>query len=310
MKKVLAIVGPTAVGKTSLSIELAKTFPAEIISGDSMQVYRGMDIGTGKATMEEMGDIPHYMLDIKNPDEDFSVAEFKSHVQRHIEDISERGKTPIIVGGTGLYIRSVLYDYDFTERKRDAELTKRLEKFVHENGVIPLYEKLTKIDSEQAKKIHPNNYRRVIRALEVYETTGLTMSEYHAQQKNEPLYDYLIIGLEMDRTILYKKINERVDEMIASGLVEEVTNLYNAGLENAQAMKAIGYKEIIPYIKGELTLDESIQLLKRNTRRYAKRQFTWFKNKMNVEWFDITNEHKSVFRRIEKRVEAFLLNSK
>lgn len=306
MKKVLAIVGPTAVGKTSLSIELAKTFSAEIISGDSMQVYRGMDIGTGKATAEEMGDIPHHMLDIKNPDENFSVAEFKTHVQRHIANICKRRKIPIIVGGTGLYIQSVLYDYDFTERKRDVELTKRLETFVHEKGVMPLYEKLKRIDPEQAEKIHPNNYRRVIRALEVYETTGLTMSEYHAEQQTESLYNYLIIGLEMDRIILYEKIGERVDEMIANGLVDEVKLLYETGLEHSQAMKAIGYKELIPYIKGELSLEESIQLLKRNTRRYAKRQFTWFKNKMNVEWFDITKEHKTVFHRIEKRVETFL----
>lgn len=306
MKKVVAIVGPTAVGKTSLSIELAKTFSAEVISGDSMQVYRCMDIGTGKATAEEIGDIPHYMLDIKDPDENFSVAEFKEHVQGHIDDISKRGKLPIIVGGTGLYIQSVLYDYDFTERKRDTELTKRLERFVHDNGVTALYEKLQQIDPEQAGKIHPNNYRRVIRALEVYETTGLTMSEYHAQQQTEPLYDYLIIGLEMDRAVLYEKISERVDEMIDEGLIDEVKHLYEAGLENSQAMKAIGYKEIIPYLTGELSKEESIQLLKRNTRRYAKRQFTWFKNKMNVEWFDITNEHKTVFQRIEKRVEAFL----
>lgn len=306
MKKVLAIVGPTAVGKTSLSIDLAKQFPIEIISGDSMQVYNGMDIGTGKVTAKEMGDVPHYMLDIKQPYESFSVAEFKQHVQEHISNITSRDKLPVIVGGTGLYIQSVLYDYDFTERKRDVELTNRLEGYVQQHGVMPLYEKLQKIDPEQADKIHPNNYRRVIRALEIYETTGLTMSDYHAAQERDAIYDYLIIGLEMERELLYENISKRVDEMIKRGLIEEVNILYEAGLENSQAMKAIGYKELLPYLKGELSLEESIQLLKRNSRRYAKRQFTWFKNKMDVEWFDVTNEHKNAFHRIEERVARFL----
>ncbi|HZW67263.1 MAG TPA: tRNA (adenosine(37)-N6)-dimethylallyltransferase MiaA [Pseudogracilibacillus sp.] len=306
MKKVLAIVGPTAVGKTSLSIHLAKQFPIEIISGDSMQVYKGMDIGTGKVTAEEMGDIPHYMLDIKEPQESFSVAEFKQEVQDHIKNISNREKLPLIVGGTGLYIQSVLYDYDFTERKRDVELTNRFESFVHQYGVMPLYEKLQEIDPEQADKIHPNNYRRVIRALEIYETTGLTMSDYHASQAREAIYDYLIIGLEMERQLLYENISKRVDEMVTYGLIEEVKLLYEAGLENSQAMKAIGYKELLPYLKGEASLEESIQLLKRNSRRYAKRQFTWFKNKMNVEWFDVTSEHKHTFHRIEERVARFI----
>jgi len=305
VKKVLAIVGPTAIGKTSLSIKLANQIPAEIISGDSIQVYKGMDIGTGKITEEEMNGIPHHMLDIKNPDESFSVAQFKELVQKHIANISGRNKLPIIVGGTGLYIQSVLYDYDFSERKRNTKLTKQLEKIVLEKGVMTLYEQLQKIDPDQANKIHPNNYRRVIRALEIYETTGLTMSEYHEQQQTEPLYDYLIIGLDIERSILYERINNRVDEMIKLGLVDEVKRLYDLGFEQEQSMKAIGYKELIPYIKGEESLEDSIQLLKRNTRRYAKRQFTWFKNKMNVEWFDITNEHKSVFNRIEKRVGTF-----
>lgn len=308
MKKVLVIVGPTAVGKTTLSIKLAKTFPAEIISGDSMQVYRGMDIGTGKISKSEMEDIPHYMLDIKDPDESFSVAEFKEGVQHHITAINQKGKLPIIVGGTGLYIQSVLYDYDFTDRKRDETITKRLEKIVHEQGVKPLYEKLQRIDPEQSEKIHPNNYRRVIRALEVYESTGMTLSEYHRQQQGEAVYDYLIIGLEMERTKLYEKINDRVDEMIAAGLVDEVKTLSNRAFSSYQSMKAIGYKELLPYILGEQSLEQSIQLLKRNTRRYAKRQFTWFKNKMNVEWFDVTDNHKIVFDRIKQRVNEFLRN--
>lgn len=306
MKKVIAIVGPTAVGKTSLSIRLAKRFDGEIISGDSMQIYKGMDIGTSKITEEEKEDIPHYMLDIRNPGEDFSVAQFKTLVQQHIKDITERNRLPFIVGGTGLYIKSVLYDYDFSDRKRDPAITKRLETFVREKGVLPLYEKLKKIDPYQAEKIHPNNYRRVIRALEIYETTGMTMSEYHKQQKSEPIYDYLLIGLTMERSILYEKINKRVDEMIDLGLVEEVKELIDQNLEDSQAMKAIGYKEFIPYFKGEQSLEQSIQLLKRNTRRYAKRQLTWFKNKMNVEWFDLTKAREESYLKIEKRIVQFL----
>jgi len=306
VEKVIAIVGPTAVGKTSLSIRLAKRFDGEIISGDSMQIYKGMDIGTSKITEEEKEDIPHYMLDIRNPGEDFSVAQFKTLVQQHIKDITERNRLPFIVGGTGLYIKSVLYDYDFSDRKRDPEITKRLETFVREKGVLPLYEKLKKIDPYQAEKIHPNNYRRVIRALEIYETTGMTMSEYHKQQKSEPIYDYLLIGLTMERLILYEKINKRVDEMIDLGLVEEVKELIDQNLEDSQAMKAIGYKEFIPYFKGEQSLEQSIQLLKRNTRRYAKRQLTWFKNKMNVEWFDLTKAKEESYLKIEKRIEQFL----
>lgn len=302
------IVGPTAVGKTALSIELAKKFPAEIISGDSMQIYKGMDIGTGKITKDEMDGIPHYMLDIKEPHESFSVAQFKEYVQRYINEINERNNIPIIVGGTGLYIQSVLYDYDFTDRKRDEQLTRQLERQVKNEGVMPLYEKLQEIDPEQANKVHPNNYRRVIRAIEIYETTGLTMTEYHAEQQSEAIYDYLMIGLEKDRSLLYEKINSRVDEMIEEGLVEEVKRLYDQGLEEHQAMKAIGYKELIPYFKEEASIEQSIQLLKRNTRRYAKRQFTWFKNRMNVEWFDLTNNHKNTFQRIEERVKEFLTN--
>jgi len=304
VNKVLSIVGPTAVGKTALSIELAKTFPAEIISGDSMQIYKGMDIGTGKITKEEMQGIPHYMIDIKEPDEPFSVAEFKEIVECYIRHIHQKNKLPILVGGTGLYIRAVLYDYEFNNRKRDETVTKRLEAFIAEHGVGPLYEKLKKIDPKQAEKIHPNNHRRVIRALEIYETTGLTMTEIHKRQKQKPKYDHLIIGLMMERNRLYAKINKRVDEMIANGLVDEVRRLYELGYEHTQAMQAIGYKELIPYFKGEMTLEEAIQLLKQNTRRYAKRQLTWFKNQMDVEWFDV--DEKNVFDKIRIRVESFL----
>src|SRR5699024_1562210 len=198
VNKVIVIVGPTAVGKTKLSIDIAKYLQTEIISGDSMQVYEGMDIGTGKATEAEMANIPHYMLDIKQPDEEFSVAEFKSHVEEHIASINDKGMIPIVVGGRGLYIQAVLYDYQFSDRKRDETITKRRETELAENVNEQLHERLEKIDPDQAAKIHPNNFRRVIRALEVYESTGKTLTELQSEQTNEAQYEHLIIGLEME----------------------------------------------------------------------------------------------------------------
>lgn len=303
MKNVIVIVGPTAVGKTKLSIELAHCFHAEIISGDSMQVYKGLDIGTGKVTKQEKNGIPHFMLDIKQPDESFSAAEYQTLVQKYIEEINDREKVPILVGGSGLYIQSVLYDYNFSNRKRDIQITKKLEKRLEEEGNQALYEELKQLDQEQAEKIHPNNYRRVIRALEVYETTGLTMTEIHKKQKNSPRYNHIIIGLEMDRKTLYNQINKRVDQMVAEGLIEEVAYLYEEGYENCQSMNAIGYKEIIPYVKGEVDLDTAVETLKRNSRRYAKRQYTWFKNQMDVEWFDITPSNNYPFPSIVYAIE-------
>lgn len=286
-KTVIVIVGPTAVGKTSLSIEIAKIFNGEIISGDSMQVYKGLDIGTAKITNDEMQGIPHYMIDMKEADEDFSVADFKQYVQNYIDEISVKQKIPIIVGGSGLYIQSALYNYNFSEHKRDEEITNKLEQEIADKGITALYHRLKMIDPDQAAKIHPNNHRRVIRALEIYESTGETMSQLEESQSKESQYDVIFIGLEMERKFLYEQINKRVDIMIAEGLVNEVKALYDKGLKNCQSMKAIGYKEFIPYFEGEQDLDRSIELLKRNSRRYAKRQFTWFKNKMNIHWYHI-----------------------
>mgnify|MGYP001297339197 FL=1 len=287
MEKLIVIVGPTAVGKTKLSIDLAKRLPAEIISGDSMQIYKGMDIGTGKVTKSEAAGIPHYMIDLKEPHESFSVAEYKELVQKYITEINARDKLPILVGGSGLYIQAVLYDFQFAH-KRDEKMTKKLEKRLKKEGIDALYNELKRIDFEQAKKIHPNNHRRVIRALEIYETTGMTMSEIYKRQKRTPKYDHIIIGLEMERQSLYNQINQRVDQMVRDGLIEEVKRLLDKGYEDAQSMQAIGYKEIIPYLKGEMDLDTAIELLKRNTRRYAKRQYTWFKNKLDVHWYRLT----------------------
>ncbi|HLS20470.1 MAG TPA: tRNA (adenosine(37)-N6)-dimethylallyltransferase MiaA [Bacillota bacterium] len=293
MKKiVIAIVGPTAVGKTALSLEVAKKLSGEIISGDSMQVYKGMDIGTDKIRPEQMQGIPHYMLNIKEPKESFSVADFQKQVRYYIDYIHAKNKLPIIVGGSGLYVQAVLYDYSFTKAKRNIEYTKKLEEQVTKEGIEPLYEKLQQIDPEQATKIHPNNHRRVIRALEIYETTGKTMSEHHREQQNTPLYDHHIVGLTMKRQILYERINKRVDEMVETGLVEEVKSLYLKGYEHTEAMRGIGYKEFIPYFKNEKPLQDCVEDLKRNTRRYAKRQFTWFKNKMDVKWYNISPDVK------------------
>lgn len=284
-KTVIAIVGPTAVGKTALSIEIATSFSGEIISGDSMQVYKHLDIGTSKIKTSEMKGIPHHMIDIKNPDEPFTVAEFKKCVESHIETITLTNQLPILVGGSGLYVQSILYDYQFAGKKRNLTYTKQLEQFLKENGNIALYQKLKNIDPLQASKIHPNNYRRVIRALEIYKETGQKPSEISQNKDMNSPYNVIFIGLEMDRENLYNQINQRVDEMLDEGLLVEVKQLLQQGLENKQAMKAIGYKEFIPYFKGDISKEEAIRILKRNSRRYAKRQYTWFKNKMDITWF-------------------------
>lgn len=290
MEKVIIIVGPTAVGKTKLSIDLAKRLNTEVISGDSMQVYKGMNIGTGKVTETEMENIPHHMLDILHPDEAFSVAEYQRMVQQKINQINNTDNIPLLVGGSGLYIQAVLYDYIFSEQKRDETLTKELEKRMEAEGNLVLYNELKQLDPTQAAAIHPNNKRRLIRALETYYTTGKTMSERHAKQQHTPIYEHVLIGLEMDREQLYNQINQRVDQMIEHGLIEEVTYLYEQNYEHTQAMKAIGYKEIIPYLKGETDLETAVSLLKRNSRRYAKRQYTWFKNKMNIQWYNLSEK--------------------
>ncbi|MFD2749211.1 tRNA (adenosine(37)-N6)-dimethylallyltransferase MiaA [Virgibacillus siamensis] len=285
---VIAVVGPTAVGKTKLSVEIAKAFNGEVISGDSMQIFKGMDIGTAKITDQEKQGIPHYMIDIKNPEEPFSVADFQKYVQHYIEEISSHNKLPVIAGGSGLYIQGALYNYNFSEQPRNEDFTADLEEQLIREGALPLYERLERIDPQQAAKIHPNNHRRVIRALEIYETTGKTMTEYQSKQVLESPYNPILIGLEMDRKLLYERINQRVDEMVQNGLTAEAEFFYQKGLTDVQSMKGIGYKEFIPYFEHRQTLEESIEILKRNSRRYAKRQYTWFRNKLDVAWYDIT----------------------
>ncbi|MTH51805.1 tRNA (adenosine(37)-N6)-dimethylallyltransferase MiaA [Bacillus mangrovi] len=287
-QNVLVIIGPTGVGKTSLSLDAAERYNGEIISGDSMQIYRGMDIGTAKIRKEEMRGIPHHLIDIRDPDESFSAADFKELARGAVEDIASRGKLPIIAGGTGLYIQSLLYDYSFSEQPSDPEYRQELEKAAEEKGAEYVHGLLQAADPESAERIHPNNERRVIRALEIYRSSGKTMTEQLAAQKREEHFQSAIIGLTMDRETLYYRINRRVEAMMEQGLEEEVSRLYGSGLRNTQSVQAIGYKELYEFLEGRVSLDEACENLKQNSRRYAKRQLTWFRNKMDVQWFDLT----------------------
>lgn len=287
-EKLIVIIGPTAVGKTLLSIELAKKFNGEIISGDSMQIYKGMDIGTAKIKLEEMEGIPHHLIDIKYPQESFSVAEFQQLVRDRITEITSRGKQPMIVGGTGLYIQSVIYDYHFSDVPSDENFRQRLERQAKEEGNQFLYEELVRVDPYGAKNIHPNNLRRVIRALEIFHCTGKTMADYQEEQSPDLLFDTALVGLTMERDVLYTRINRRVDEMMEQGLLNEVERLFEQDLKGSQSIQAIGYKELFTYFDKKITLEEAVEQLKQNSRRYAKRQLTWFRNKMDVEWFDMT----------------------
>ncbi|WML46503.1 tRNA (adenosine(37)-N6)-dimethylallyltransferase MiaA [Neobacillus sp. PS3-40] len=307
-QKLLVIIGPTAVGKTKLSIELAHRFNGEIISGDSMQIYKGMDIGTAKIKAEEMEGIPHHLIDIRNPDESFSVAEFQELVREKVREISQRGKLPMIVGGTGLYIQSVIYDYQFSDAPGDETYRLQLEERAKEIGNVALHQELTEIDPDSARQIHPNNVRRVIRALEIVHCTGRTMSDTQKTQKPDLLYQTALVGLTMDREMLYQRINARVRLMMDEGLLSEVEQLYQSGLRDCQSIQAIGYKEIYDFLNGMVTLDTAIENLKQNSRRYAKRQLTWFRNKMDVQWFDMmdTSDFSKKITEISRFVEGKL----
>lgn len=285
----VVIVGPTASGKTELSIELAKRCNGEIISGDSMQVYKQMDIGTAKVIKEEMDGIPHHMIDILNPDDTFSAYDFKQRAEKCINDIIQRGKTPIVAGGTGLYIQSLLYNYQFEDETVSEEKMKEVKSKLNELANLnnnELHEYLNSFDPESADNIHPNNRKRVLRAIEYYLKTKKLLSYRKKVQQFTENYDTLLLGIEMSRDILYQRINKRVDIMLERGLLSEVQQLVDNGYETSQSMQAIGYKEIVPVIKQELSLDEATEKLKQHSRNYAKRQMTWFKNKLDVLWLD------------------------
>lgn len=284
--EVVAIVGPTASGKTALSIELAKQYNGEIINGDSMQVYKGLDIGTAKITEEEMEGVPHHLLSFLEPTDSFSVADYQKCVREKISEIQARGKLPIIVGGSGLYVQAVLYDFQFTDEKVDDEARKAYYAELEKLGPEAMHAKLVALDPKTAETIHPNNTRRVIRALEMIELSGVSKAS-EAQNRGEiPLYKHFIIGLglNMEREELYDRINRRVDIMMEQGLLEEVKGLWQRNIRDVQSIKAIGYKELYDYFDGKCTLEEAIEAIKQNSRRYAKRQLTYFRNKMDIHF--------------------------
>lgn len=282
------LVGPTAVGKTNLSIELAQALSCEIISGDSMQVYRKMDIGTAKISQDEMKGIPHHLIDVLNPDEEFSVALFQSWCQQLIPDIHRRGNLPMIVGGTGLYIESVCYKYEFIEANADEEFRNAQQRYADEHGALALHERLQGVDPESAERLHPNDVRRVIRALEVFHLTGETLSAKLSTQTKESPYDLCFIGLTMDRQMLYNRIEQRVDVMMEQGLVKEVSSLLEQGYDrHLVSMQGLGYKEIVEHLVDGVPLELAVEKLKRDTRRYAKRQLSWFRHMKDISWIDM-----------------------
>ncbi len=290
--EVVAIVGPTASGKTALSIELAKKYNGEIINGDSMQIYRDLDIGTAKITEEEMEGVPHHLLSFKEPTESFSVADYQKLVRAKIAEIQTRGKLPIIVGGSGLYVQAVLFDFQFTEEQVDEVARKAYYEELGKLGPEAMHAKLKKLDPQTAETIHPNNTRRVIRALEMMELSGVSKAS-EAQNRGEvPLYNHVILGLgqNMSREVLYDRINRRVDIMMEKGLLEEVKGLWQKNIRGVQSIQAIGYKELYDYLDGKCSLEVAIDSLKQNSRRYAKRQLTYFRNKMDV--YFVNNEEK------------------
>lgn len=291
MKKPLIILtGPTAVGKTELSIKLAKAINGEIISADSMQVYKHMDVGTAKIKQSEMGGIKHYLIDEFSPHEDFNVVKFKEYAEKYMAEIYEKDKIPIIVGGTGFYIQAVLYGIDFEKNEEDTSAPtsyrRELEALAQEKGGIFLHSMLQKIDPESAQSIHPNNIKRVIRALEYYNQTGSKISNHNEEQRHKDSpYQFCYFVLNNKREVLYNRINKRVDDMIGYGLIDEVKHLLDIGCKKDMiSMQGLGYKEIISYLEGECTLEESIYIIKRDTRHFAKRQLTWFKREKDVIW--------------------------
>lgn len=287
MKKPLVILtGPTAVGKTALSIHLAKAVGGEIISADSMQVYKGMDIGSAKIRQEEMQGIPHYLIDELEPDEEFHVVRFQQMAKAYLQQIYDRGHIPIIVGGTGFYIQALLYDIDFTENKSDTAYRQKLEALAAEKGAEYLHQQLAAADPKAASDIHANNVKRVIRALEFYKETGTRISEHNEQERQkESPYRFAYFVLNDERSRLYARIDQRIDLMLEEGLVQEVTALKEKGYtRNLVSMQGLGYKEILDYLNQEISLEEAIYRIKRDTRHFAKRQITWFKRERDVIW--------------------------
>ena len=301
----IILTGPTAVGKTDLSIQLAKAMNGEIISADSMQVYRHMDIGSAKVTPEEMDGVPHHLIDVLEPEEEFNVVVFQKLAKEALTGIYERGHIPIIVGGTGFYIQALLYDIDFTENDGDTAIRRELEKLAQTQGAGCLHQMLQEIDPESAAAIHQNNVKRVIRAIEFYRQTGKKISLHNEQEREKQSpYQFLYYVLDTDRKTLYERIDRRVDLMMEHGLVDEVKHLADMGCtRDMVSMQGLGYKEILDYLSGEIPLEEAVYILKRDTRHFAKRQLTWFRREKDVIWLN-----KPDFDYDEEKILSYMLD--
>ena len=304
-RPLIILTGPTAVGKTAASIGLAKAVNGEIISADSMQVYKYMDIGSAKITKEEMNGVPHHLVDVLDPMEDFNVVRFQQMAKAAMEGIYERGHIPIVVGGTGFYIQALLYDIDFTENENDDSYRKELEEMAKEKGEEFLHSQLALVDPESAEQIHFHNVKRVIRALEFYHQTGKKISEHNAEEREkESAYHSAYFVLTDDRARLYDRIDRRVDLMMEQGLLQEVEHLRDRGLKREDvSMQGLGYKELFGYFDGEYSLEEAVRIIKRDTRHFAKRQLTWFRREHDVIWID-----KSQIGRDDEKAVEFMVN--
>lgn len=302
--KLIVLTGPTAVGKTELSIHLAKHIGGEIVSADSMQIYKYMDIGSAKIKTDEMDKVPHHLIDVLEPNEEFNVFRFQEMAKEVIDGIYQRGNIPVIVGGTGFYIQALLYDIAFSKEEDHFFIRAKLEKTADEKGSLYLHECLRTVDQDSAETIHPNNQKRIIRALEFYEMNGYPISEHNRRERQkEAAYDFCYFILNDDRAHLYEKIDKRVDTMLEQGLVEEVRKLKKMGFhKDMVSMQGLGYKEILSYLDGECTLDEAVYLIKRDTRHFAKRQLTWFKRERDVIWIE-----KGAFSYDNKKILNFML---
>lgn len=304
--KVIVICGPTASGKTGLSVKLAQAMNGEIISCDSMQIYKDMTIGTAKVTEEEMQGIQHYLIDFVSPEERYSVADFQKDSEKVISKILAKGKTPIVVGGTGLYVDTLVYHIQYPEVETDLTYRQQLEKMIEEQGLETLYQKAKEIDLQATEKISNNDQKRIMRILEIYHQTGKTKTQLEIEsRREEPPYEYLMYAIDMDREKLYDRINQRVDIMIEQGLIEEVQELLKKYKNFPTAMQGLGYKEVVPYLQGNITKEEMIENLKQETRRYAKRQLTWFRKNKEIKWLNgLAPAEENIQRILEDYEEA------
>lgn len=306
--KIIIVVGPTAVGKTKYGVDIAKYFDSCVVSCDSMQVYKKMSIGSAKPTLEEQKGIKHYLIDEVDPKIEFSVAEYSKLAINYIDQIISKGKTPVIVGGTGLYVNSIIYNMDFSNTEKNNEIRIECEKLLSEKGTDALYNKLLKLDPDAENKVHKNNTKRVIRAIERIKYSGNNLKTFEESKKLRKKYEPVILCLSRDRDELYERINQRVDIMMEEGLLDEVKSLLNDGLDKSMiSMKGIGYKEIIDFLEGNLTLEEAVDKIKQSSRRYAKRQLTWFrkysKDGLDIKWFNLTYEsEEEVFKWLREKL--------